>query len=228
MNETQLLILTKLATSKGLRYSEIKPEGVENDLFNYHLQYLVKRGWVEKQDDKYAITQDGKRYAANMDARGVIQNLFKASVALYIFAGDKILLQRRTRHPFFGDVTSIAGKIHLGERAEDAAARKLAEEAGLTANFRLYGVHRKTRRDSNNEVIEDTIYHICGTHKILSGELVSKNEFGENFWDTIGNAKKYAKTNLDYSLSDSKILDWVYQKTSKIFYIHDDFKIQNY
>lgn len=41
-------ILTLLKNAKSLRYSEMKPKAVPNDLFNYHLQFLVKKGFVAK------------------------------------------------------------------------------------------------------------------------------------------------------------------------------------
>jgi predicted transcriptional regulator len=50
LNPIAIKILVKLMkTEKGIKYSEI--EGgmeVEDDLFNYHLQNLCKKGLVEK------------------------------------------------------------------------------------------------------------------------------------------------------------------------------------
>ncbi|MEY2664525.1 MAG: hypothetical protein RIT04_333 [Candidatus Parcubacteria bacterium] len=45
-------ILTQLKNAKSLRYSEMKPKAIPNDLFNYHLQFLVKKGFVEKTGGK--------------------------------------------------------------------------------------------------------------------------------------------------------------------------------
>ena len=44
-------IISKLKNAASLRYSELWPEKVPNDLFNYHLQFLVKKGYVDKSGD---------------------------------------------------------------------------------------------------------------------------------------------------------------------------------
>jgi len=57
----QLDILRQLARSTGpVRFSELKEDGIENSLFMYHLNKLIRRGVVEKHDDKgFALTPKG-------------------------------------------------------------------------------------------------------------------------------------------------------------------------
>ena len=69
-------ILTNFIGAKSLRYSEARPEGLENDLYNYHLQFLVKKGFLEKTNAKYALTKVGKQYVAQFDVRGNIREKF--------------------------------------------------------------------------------------------------------------------------------------------------------
>ena len=38
-------ILSRLKNAKSLRYSEMQPGAIPNDLYNYHLQFLVKKGF---------------------------------------------------------------------------------------------------------------------------------------------------------------------------------------
>jgi len=41
--------------SNGSRYSNLKPKDdeIENDRFNYHLQHLVKKGYLIKRNSRY-------------------------------------------------------------------------------------------------------------------------------------------------------------------------------
>lgn len=67
----QLQILTKLMKSPAeQRYSELMILGIENDLFNYHLQQLVKTGLVNKNEARYSLTEIGQKSITHLDALG--------------------------------------------------------------------------------------------------------------------------------------------------------------
>ena len=228
MNEVQLAILAGLTTAGGgLRYMRLKPEGMGSDKFNYHLQYLVKKGWVEKTGEVYRITQEGKKFTTNLDALGHLQQTFKVSVALYVIKDGQVLLQRRARHPFYGDVTSVAGKILPGERVVAAAGRKLREETGLEASFRLLGMHRKIRRNLEGEVVEDTFYHICRADG-ASGKLIEKNVYGENFWASFSEAIKYESKNSDFGKTDIKVWERIKKGNDEWFYFEEETVVARY
>lgn len=85
------------------------------------------------------------------------------------------LMQRRGRQPFYGDVNGIAGKLSKGEMVVDAAKRKLTEETGLDVEFQFLGVHRKIKRNTEGELLEDVLYHVCHAKDPL-GELENIQE----------------------------------------------------
>lgn len=229
----QLEILTRLIKFQGLKFSLLKPEGIGNDSFNYHLKYLIQKGLVEKSNEGlYLLSVEGRKVIANFNIKGEIHQLFKASVALYVVndlnADDpKILMQRRKRYPFFNDVNSIAGKILWGERVEDAAKRKLEEEAGLIADFRFMGIHRKTRLDNKGLILEDTLYHSCFAQG-PKGSLIENNEFGDNFWVSISEARKYILKNIDCGNYDLLEYDAIEKQDFSIFYLHDIYEVSEY
>jgi UPF0288 family protein (methanogenesis marker protein 3) len=144
----QRQILTLLMSAEAeQRYSELMIPGIENDLFNYHLQNLVKKGLLVKTTSSYALTELGKKEVSSFDVQGNQRQFFKVSVALAVFRNDysELLVQKRTRNPFYGDITTIAGKVLPGEKIVDAARRKLQEEANLSSLFTFVGVLRKLK-----------------------------------------------------------------------------------
>lgn len=219
-------IITRLISAGELRYSEIKPSdsSIADDLFNYHLQFLVKKGVVEKHGQLYRLSDFGKKISQSYDSRGVEKEFFKASVLAYVTRGDdrqrEILLQKRIRHPFRGDIEVISGKINPGELIEDAASRKLQEEAGLIAVFKFLGVKRSIRNDRKGEIIEDSFYHVCHAHN-PTGSLLPKTEFGENFWGTFSQANRFQKTNLVRSKALVDILIRIERGNQSLFYFQE-------
>ncbi|MBI2356465.1 NUDIX domain-containing protein [Candidatus Dojkabacteria bacterium] len=233
--EVQIDILTRLIRNKRLKYSELKDEKVENDLFNYHLQHLVKKGLILKEESSYELSVKGKKVIANMDVLGNIRDLFRVSVALIVTRDNsgvfEILLQKRNRQPYLGDITSIAGKVLIGEKYEESAKRKLFEEAGLSGDFNLLGVKRAMRYNEKDEILEDILFHICYCHN-PSGKLIEENEFGANFWGTFDEAIKAEKSNTGGSKSEVEILELI-QKQKGIsdlpfFYYQEKSIIKDY
>lgn len=194
LNYIQRHILTKLLrSSEPMRYREMKPDDVENDLYNYHLQFLVKKGLVEKVESKYTLSDYGKKFVVEInpiDAKGQLQEKFKVNVLANLIKveGSKILVlnQIRKRHPFYGQHTTVGGNLHKGESITNAAARNLFEKTGLTAEFTLVGNVRRAIFESDKNVFNDMIFYICVSDK-FEGKLISENEYGENYWDTIEN-----------------------------------------
>jgi ADP-ribose pyrophosphatase YjhB (NUDIX family) len=186
----QHAILERLRVSTdGLRYASMRPAGIENDLFNYHLKYLVQGGLAVKVADRYRLTTAGKEQLIEqnpIDAGGASHRFKIASLCLVLKSG-RLLYQRRTRQPFLGEQGMIGGGLYRGELATDAAARRLTEEAGLTADFRLLGMLRKRHLDQDGRLYSDIIFHVCAAAE-PGGRLVTRNEFGEHSWLTIPEA----------------------------------------
>lgn len=234
LSHIQNQILSLLLRVEKSKYSEIIPEGIDRDLFNYHLRFLLDKKYISKElhTKTYTLTDFGKRYVQKLDINGNIKEYFKISVLAFLVReidGKKeILVHKRKRHPYFGDVATISGKVHHGETIENAATRKLKEETGLICNnFKLFGVHRKIRYDSKNKLIEDTLYHCCiGTE--FTGDLVNENDFGENFWIRFGDLIELQKQNITYSDKTSEVYTRIENSDYSFFYFQEEITLPSF
>jgi ADP-ribose pyrophosphatase YjhB (NUDIX family)/predicted transcriptional regulator len=231
LDPIQKQILQKLITQKNARFSQLQPENIENDLFNYHLKFLIQKGLINKTEKSYSLTTDGVKVISNFNVQGDVANLFKASVALYVVKDLKtkpqMLMQRRKRVPFQGDVTSVAGKILWGERVEYAAKRKLFEETGLVANFNLIGILRKTRLDDSDKVLEDTIYHCCYADN-PTGNLLGDTVYGDNFWLPFDQVMDAIANNIDGGVESMKEVENVLNGRLEMHYFHQISRVREY
>lgn len=213
-------ILARALLGNSLRYSELKPIGINNDLFNYHLKFLLDKKFLVKTDNFYSLSSSGKKYAFKLSLDGTLQGYFKVSVLAFCVnkKEKKLLFQKRLRHPFYGDILiGVSGKIKPGEEPADAASRKLKEETGLLAKFKLLGIKRIIKYDSKNRLIEDSIYHICLSTK-FAGKLQKINDFGLNFWESLEKAPEIMENNLLKSSIDNEFLQIIAKPPKKFFY----------
>ncbi len=233
LSYVQNLILTKFLKAEKLKYSECIPEGLDKDLFNYHFKFLKEKSYILKDEECYSLTHLGKKYVQRLDALGVYKDYFRVSVLVYLVIADagqqRILLHRRLRHPYYGDIGVISGKVQYGEKIAAAAQRKFKEETGLNIDPpRLIGVHRKTRHDKDGEIIEDTLYHCCLASS-YKGELKTKTEFGENFWASLDDAKNYESQNIAGSKGGIAVLEKIKSNDlSELFYLEEEQTLTQY
>lgn len=78
----------------------------------------------------------------------VAQHFPKLGISACVWRDGKVLLVQRAKPPI-GIWAFPGGHVEPGERLEEAAARELAEETGLTAEFTgLLGLYDVIRRDA--------------------------------------------------------------------------------
>lgn len=141
-------ILSRLKNAKYLRYAELRPDKVPNDLFNYHLQHLVKKDFLLREDEGYSLSPKGIKHVADpYPTNNVITSLFKINVITIVsrvVSGKiEILQQIRKSNPSYGKIGVMGGVVLKGELIESAATRKLKQETRLDARFRLVGNERR-------------------------------------------------------------------------------------
>lgn len=102
-----------------------------------------------------------------------------ASVAL--IDRDRVLLIQRARKPYFGMWSLPGGRLEPGETAEQAAAREILEEVGLTV-WRLHPIRRMFLSEGR------FVLQVFAT-EAFEGEIVVSDEVSDHRWvrlDDIG------------------------------------------
>lgn len=126
-------ILLRLAASHGLRFSELKQDGMENNAFMYHLRELIKRGYVSQDDAKiYTLSPQGMSYFDTLTLTNVKprrQPKLISIVALRNREGQ-YLMARRKLHPNLDTWMFPSGKQHFGESPDNHARREIQEQFG--------------------------------------------------------------------------------------------------
>jgi ADP-ribose pyrophosphatase YjhB (NUDIX family) len=185
-------ILSKLLRTKDwLKYSDLYDHKEENDLFNYHLQHLVDKGYVEKIDKKYHISDNGILFTLNdgsIGAQNYDVDKMKVNVLNLVikYENNQILVlnQKRKRYPFFGNSGISGGVVLKGEKILDAANRNLKSKTGLDGNFsKIIGTIRGTFY-LKEEVFQDIFFFVSLCDQ-FSGVLVEENDVSINKWVTI-------------------------------------------
>ena len=190
VHKVQSSILRALLFAPNAGFAELqKTTELTSDHFTFHVKKLMGAGLVEKSGSKYTLTSRGKEYANRMDTdENEIEKQPKVSVALIVERQNgnrrEFIVQQRLKQPYYGFYGRLGGKVRWGESFEEAAARELTEETGLTGTFSFSHIfHKRDYRKSDGTLLEDKIFvvmHCADAH----GEMMEQFEGGKNFWMT--------------------------------------------
>ncbi len=185
MHALQSHVLKKLTLEGPCRFAQVKPERVDSNKFVYHLRALMRSGLIAQRGEKYTLTAAGKRYAEEVSLDTYQPRAQPKIVTLVVVqdAQKRYLLYRRKRVPMRTLVGFPYGKIHVGERIDEAAARELKEKAGISAKLALRGHVYLTIHDEE-ELVANMLAHVY-TGVYPEGELREYFEAGESFWARI-------------------------------------------
>ncbi len=123
-------ILLRLSKASSLRFSELKPTDMESNLFMYHLKQLQSQKLVEKNDDGYALSDDGLSYIDGFSFHTLKPRKQPKIISILVIKNPdgKLLLARRRYQPYIQKYMFVSGKQHLGEGPEEHAHRELHDK----------------------------------------------------------------------------------------------------
>jgi 8-oxo-dGTP pyrophosphatase MutT (NUDIX family) len=211
LSPIQDFIISRLKNAASLRYSDMRPDDTPNDLYNYHLKQLLSKELVEKTDGGYCLSPTGQRHVADIHhTSDPLNRLFKLNVITIVsrvIDGEVMILnQARTSNPSYGKVGVMGGTVIKGEPLLAAAARKLYEETGLSADFRLVGWERR-RLYKHDALFSDVIFPLTYTDT-STGEPID-TDYGHNLWVPIEEAIRHETNPSDSIASIITVLEAV-------------------
>lgn len=127
-------IFIRLGKASHLRFSELKPDGMESNLFMYHLKQLMAIKFVEKDAQGYRLAPAGLTYLDSFSFRTNTprkQPKIISILALKNHDGQWLLAQRKYQ-PYIGEYMFVSGKQRFGEQPETHALREMQEKLGFT------------------------------------------------------------------------------------------------
>ncbi|MDD3474766.1 MAG: NUDIX domain-containing protein [Candidatus Dojkabacteria bacterium] len=189
LHKIQMLILRELLFKPNSTFTKLNIQGLTSDHFSYHINTLIKDEYVEKKNGKYSLTPKGKEYANQMDTdEALIEKQPKIAVIIVGIKEEngikKLLIQERTKEPYYGYRGFITGKVRFGEKVLETARRELLEETGLICDeLHLKNiVHNLVVLEESGDLVEDKMFYIV-TAINPKGKLINTRN-GKNYWIT--------------------------------------------
>lgn len=135
-------IIERLATAPSLRFSELKPDGLESNAFIYHLKQLIEQKLVEKTEHGYQLSVTGLTYIDSFSFH--THKLRKQPKVISILAihnsKGQWLMAKRKYQPYIDKLMLPSGKQHFGESPERHAERELNEKIGWQIPLKRRGL----------------------------------------------------------------------------------------
>lgn len=140
----QRTIVYRLAFNPSLRFSELKPDNIDNKLFTYHLKKVLSTGLVTKSDTGvYTLTPEGRRISTGAFEKEQALIVERPLSVLFLVIRRKHdgawLFYRRNTHPMLG----FSGFMHctptLLGNSDEAARKQCAAKSGLDGHFMTLG-----------------------------------------------------------------------------------------
>lgn len=181
----QRAIVYKLAFSEGLRFSELKPDDLENKAFDYHLKKVVRAGYVEKSDDGlYRLTSEGQLIWRMSQKKATQADRAYSTLLLAVQRQDDNawLLYRRRTQPMIGLTGFMHAKPTPDATALEVAKQTLYDQTGLTGEFVVHA-HGYFRVFRGGAIEGFTHFTLLRCNEI-QGALHQNSELAEYYWDT--------------------------------------------
>lgn len=159
----QKYIVSVLFRQRVARFRELRKQGVDSNLFAYHLKLLIRSGMVIKTDSGYTLGQKGIMYVDRLsEANSGVRMQPKVVSMLVVQNSDgDVLLWKRDKQPYIDTWTLPHGKVHIKDPSLTAAAeREVVEKLGLINIHPKHAGDCYVRVQSSGEVISATMLHI--------------------------------------------------------------------
>ncbi|MEO5950110.1 MAG: hypothetical protein ABIQ04_01535 [Candidatus Saccharimonadales bacterium] len=213
-------IVYHLAFADSMRFSELKPDDIDNKLFNYHLKKVISEGYVIKTSDgHYALTPEGRRVgkgALKQQSRLIDRAYSVLLLAIRRKSDGSWLLYKRRTHPLLGMTGFMHAQPTPTASSIEVAAQECKIKTGLSGEFTVRG--SGYFRVYQGDALESfTHFTLLGCDDI-QGELEADNELAEYYWDS---SPDFSNKDM---LPNMQTLVGLYE-TNKLFFTEKTFHI---
>src|SRR5687767_7428666 len=162
MHWIQKHIMQQLSAHVGRRYSELKPQSVDGNLFMYHMQQLQKIDYIRKEAGTYTLSQKGKLFSSRMSLRQGTALMQPKIVVMLVCPNAKgeYLMFRWSRQPYSGMVSFPFSKLHFGRTIGETLDEALFYKTGLKGEFSYRGDVYIRTYGKDEEVVDHILAHI--------------------------------------------------------------------
>lgn len=182
MHHIQKSIISGLAKRGHLLFSQLKPEDIENKLFDYHLKLTLRDGLVDKDSEGYALSSTGRKMWKRINEKPELVAARALSVLFLIVRnkrGEWLLYKRKT-HPLLGRVGYMHCTPDAVESVVETAKRCCLEKTGLSCTFRVLG-SGYFRVFEDNELESFTNFTLLASDNV-DGILSPNDDLADYFW----------------------------------------------
>jgi hypothetical protein len=180
MNWMQKEAMLVMLRNQEASLKDLRPREVQANLFAYHFDELISKGYVEKVErGRYRLTPHGQRFANTLSSdSGAVVEEIKTVIMLYGKRNDEYLLFRRSRHPQMNKVGLIPDRMHRDWSLKEALDNALTEKLGspdipviYRKNLLLKIIHKEIIVSHLNALV----YEVDMAHPLLQLPHESKN-----------------------------------------------------
>lgn len=134
-------ILRTLSLTDSLRFSALKPSGLESNLFMYHLKQLLRQGLVAKEAQGYTLTTRGLQYVARVRRTNLDARIMPTLISLIVVQNEygEYAMHPRPAQPFLKYLTFPGGVLYFGEELQAHAKLQVEEKLGFPVALSLRG-----------------------------------------------------------------------------------------
>lgn len=178
----QRAIVQALSSAEGLRFSDLKPDDLDNKAFDYHLKLLIRDKLVRKDaEGRYELTPLGRKLSVTAAAT-VQERAERAFSVLFLVIKDARgwLLYRRKRHPLKDRVGFMHARPNAHESVFDTASRTVLEKTGLQCGFSYFGSGYFRTFDADE--LESFTHFTLLVADSVHGELLGNDDSAEYAW----------------------------------------------
>ncbi|MCB9823121.1 hypothetical protein H6800_02505 [Candidatus Nomurabacteria bacterium] len=185
LHHIQQAVLRQLTYSKYLSHTELLPDGMAGNAFNYHLNFLVKQKLIEKSDKGYTLSALGRIVveAMSLDAKRFKLRPTCGVMLLLEDSERRVLIHKSRRQPLLDYAGLPFGKLRISANYKATAERMIIRKQMDLADVKDLKFHSPLNVIYEED--EETVCHRTGQiwHGLYTGdkkEIETQN--GLTFW----------------------------------------------